>query len=516
MRIRGGRRLAVAVSALVMSSACLLTPAGASPERVADTAPLLPGAYVGPVPVETTPTLGCVMTHRDDRSLSFYSTTVLDGSGGVSTVSACGTFVAVGGQLYGPHGTPAMFGAKSGDISPELQLAAPGVLTPITQSALSGSGTDAEPYQVVTRVMAGTTGIELVQTDQWTYTSEAVRTRIDVFNRSRQRRTVSLYRAADCQADAHESFGRIGIGRAACLVAAYDGPGHEVARLVPGDAIIELQGAASTAVVDIHDQAGLGAAIAGPMTRGERLRQTCVSCDGGAADRSLALGWRLSIGSGRSVTVRTSTTISTGEARPISSIAARLDPNTADTISATLTSGGRGLRARTLRFLRDGTEVCRALTDRSGRATCVATMPEAVGDPAAGLLGPSSTVDVMFDGELDIRPSFTWVEVGAPPADPGPLPAAPGCVPAEVRAFGPGTGATTVLLTFAEASCPSVRYAVIADDGIHGVRGDGSPRLELRFATSQIIRLVLARFRQSGTELYSYDLVEVSPGKAIG
>ena len=507
MRISVGRRMVI-VASLVASSIATVRPAGAAEQEAV-------------LRVETTPTLGCVIEHRDDPLLSFFATTFAGVDGAAVSAAACGTFVAVGGQLYGPEHTPGMFAGNSDVLAPEVRPAAPAVFTPIAQSAVTGTGTERDPYQVVTRVKAGRTGVEVVQTDRWTTTDETVETRIDVFNRSRHRRTVSLYRAGDCQAGAYSSFGSVGLGRAACLVATQDGPGHDMARRVPGDAIVELQGNASTAVVDIHGHDGLGAALEGPMMSGVRLRPVCTRCDSDAADRSVALGWRLRIDARGSLTVRTSTTISSSDARPISTVEAHLSAPGDDTISATLTSGGRALRHQVLRFLRDGTEVCRAVTDRSGAARCLAPPPMLIGDPAASLLAASPTVDVMFDGDLDTRPSNTWVELGAAPADPRTLPAAGGCTPtnaAVLAGFVPG--AASIVLMFAEASCPSVRYAFYSDSGafVGAAPGSGANRLVLEFTSFGPVtgRLVLSRFRQLGVELYSAVVTAVSPGKAIG
>ena len=54
----------------------------------------------------------------------------------VSLCTACATEIAVGGTLYGPTYTPA------GN--------SPGGYTPISQSAVTGSGTSGDPYRIVT------------------------------------------------------------------------------------------------------------------------------------------------------------------------------------------------------------------------------------------------------------------------------------------------------------------------------------------------------------------------------
>ena len=92
--------------------------------------------------------LNCQVNHKfDGTSAEFYPTS--------STIGACGTFLSVGGTLYSPSDVPA---GDSAEGTP---------FTPVSQSAVSGSGTQANPYKIVTKVDAGTTGLRIIQTDSY-------------------------------------------------------------------------------------------------------------------------------------------------------------------------------------------------------------------------------------------------------------------------------------------------------------------------------------------------------------
>jgi hypothetical protein len=113
-----------------------------------------------------------------------------------STIPAdCGTFLAVddvdADVLYAPdfasHGTTAT--ANLGTYTP---------FTAISQTAVTGSGTSADPYTVVTTADAGGSGLRIVQTDKYVVGEEAYRTDIRIQNTSAAARDVILYRAGDC------------------------------------------------------------------------------------------------------------------------------------------------------------------------------------------------------------------------------------------------------------------------------------------------------------------------------
>jgi hypothetical protein len=122
--------------------------------------------------------LACTLTTYEDGSEEFYAN-------GTSN-DACGTFLAVDGQLYGPATIPA------GD-----NLGGYAQWTPIGQSD-SGDGSPGNPYTAVTTVAAGGTGIQLTQTDRWLDSGAVLGTTYSLTSRDGDTRNVVLYRAADC------------------------------------------------------------------------------------------------------------------------------------------------------------------------------------------------------------------------------------------------------------------------------------------------------------------------------
>ncbi|MEP6624320.1 MAG: hypothetical protein ABJC79_07740 [Acidimicrobiia bacterium] len=111
-------------------------------------------------------TLDCSANHAGDTSGEFYGDT------------SCGTFLSVDGALYGPFlGT---------------------TYTPVSQTGPTGTGTNADPFKIVTVVDAGTSGIRLTQTDTYTTGLESFRTDVAVANNTATAKAVRLYRAADC------------------------------------------------------------------------------------------------------------------------------------------------------------------------------------------------------------------------------------------------------------------------------------------------------------------------------
>jgi hypothetical protein len=148
-------------------------------------------------------TLNCQVAHSGDAAFEFYPPNNQTGD--------CGTFVVIGGTLFGfaPFGGSAAAGA-----SPRTTF------TPISQSAVLGSGTSADPYRVVTVVAAGTTGITLTETDSYVVGQEVYRTDVQLANAGATDQTVLVYRAGDCFLQSSDfGFGRAGpAGAIACTV----------------------------------------------------------------------------------------------------------------------------------------------------------------------------------------------------------------------------------------------------------------------------------------------------------
>ncbi len=156
IRIRGFVAVLSAVSALGGMAAFDAVPAGAA--SITSPGPL--------TEVGVGTTLNCSANHAGDTAGEFY--------GGTS----CGTFLSVDGTLFGPFlGTG---------------------YTPVSQTGPTGTGTNADPFKIVTVVDAGTSGIRLTQTDTYTTGLESFRTDVEVANSSGTAKAVRLYRAADC------------------------------------------------------------------------------------------------------------------------------------------------------------------------------------------------------------------------------------------------------------------------------------------------------------------------------
>jgi hypothetical protein len=116
--------------------------------------------------------LACQARHSGDTSNEFF---------GGTDPGSCGTFIRAGGVTYGPSVGPS-----------------PTAYTLVSQSPVTGTGTAANPFKVVTVVNAGSTGLRLTQTDTYVVGLEAYRTDITVRNTSSSPVTAELYHAADC------------------------------------------------------------------------------------------------------------------------------------------------------------------------------------------------------------------------------------------------------------------------------------------------------------------------------
>jgi hypothetical protein len=118
--------------------------------------------------------LACQANYLGDTSNEFY---------GGTNPGACGTFIYTGGVVYGPD------------------VPAGGARTPyglVSQTPVTGSGTSGDPYEVVTVVDVGTTGLRITQTDAYVIGDEFYRTDIVVSNSTVSPITAALYHAADC------------------------------------------------------------------------------------------------------------------------------------------------------------------------------------------------------------------------------------------------------------------------------------------------------------------------------
>lgn len=139
----------------------------------------------------------CQVFHAGDTEGEFY---------GDFDSGACGTFVALGGVLYGPEVIPA-----GGDANPRTPF------TPVSQSAVSGSGTAADPYSITTVVDLGQTGFRLTETDTYVVGQEAYLTRVSLANSTGADQSAVIYRAGDCYLqDSDDGFGQVDGNAVSC------------------------------------------------------------------------------------------------------------------------------------------------------------------------------------------------------------------------------------------------------------------------------------------------------------
>lgn len=147
-----------------------------------------------------TPDLNCQVSHQADVSFEFF--------GGES--GACGTFLAVGGTLYGPASIP-----SGGLVSQPW--------TPVNQAPATGSGRGGDPFRLVTVVEAGDLGLRVEQTDSYQIGEESYRTDLRISNSGGSEQRAILYRAADCYLqDSDSGFGRVDDGAPACVISQAD------------------------------------------------------------------------------------------------------------------------------------------------------------------------------------------------------------------------------------------------------------------------------------------------------
>jgi len=209
---RARRALAPGLLSLALAAGVLLalpvSPASAAEQTIASPGPL--------TSIIISDTLNCQVTHLGDDKPEFFPPDV-------TNVGACGTLVAVGGTIYGPPEIPADATLPTGYI-------------PVSQSAVTGAGTSADPFTVVTVVDAGSTGVRLTETDRYVSGQESYRTDVAVANTGSAAQPVTLYRAGDCflqNSDVGNGFTGSPTGAVACAVNANNTPVGRIEQWLP-------------------------------------------------------------------------------------------------------------------------------------------------------------------------------------------------------------------------------------------------------------------------------------------
>lgn len=158
-----------------------------------------PASAVGGTPITSAGPLTEILVGDDSQCQVFYAGDEDPEFYGSDDDGACGTFVAVGGTLYGPESVPA-----GGDASPRTPF------TPVSQSIVSGSGTAASPFRLTTVMDLGTSGIRLTETDTYVIGQEAYLTTVSLQNTSGSAQSAVIYRAGDCYLqNSDDGFGQV-------------------------------------------------------------------------------------------------------------------------------------------------------------------------------------------------------------------------------------------------------------------------------------------------------------------
>jgi uncharacterized repeat protein (TIGR01451 family) len=128
--------------------------------------------------------LSCQVQHiADAPDYEFYGPDIFPGD--------AGTFIAMGGVLYAPDF------ANHDYSSAEFFLGAYAPFTPVSQTGVTGSGTAADPFKVITVVGVAATGLVIQQTDTYVTGREYYTTEIKISNNGADTASGVLYRAAD-------------------------------------------------------------------------------------------------------------------------------------------------------------------------------------------------------------------------------------------------------------------------------------------------------------------------------
>ena len=200
--------------------------------------------------------------------------------------------------------------------------------TPVSQSAVTGTGTSIAPFTVTTIGDAGLTGVRLTETDSYVIGNEFYQTDIQVSNTNNTPVVVRIYRGADCYLGGSDSgFGFVDtVGKSvACTQHANNSPSGRVEEWTP------------ITPADHYYEAGYSN-VESAAGAGTELPDTCdcaLSEDNGAA-----ISWNRTIAAGASSTVSHFTTFSpTGIGAPTATPSG--PTSTPSTTSATSTETPR-------------------------------------------------------------------------------------------------------------------------------------------------------------------------------
>ena len=209
--------------------------------------------------------LNCGVSYLGDTSPEFFGDT------------ACGTFLSVGGDVYGPAVVPA---------APAFTP-----FTPVSQT-LTGSGTPADP-SVITTVVRTLPSVTITQKDTYVGGDNAYRTDTTVTNSGASAQAAVLYHAGDCFLQESDA----GFGNFDSVTGTVTCRGSDDGGITPGDRVQQFVplSESSNYLEDYYSS------VWSAVDSGTPLPNACAQCDN-FVDNGMALSWSLAIPAGASVT----------------------------------------------------------------------------------------------------------------------------------------------------------------------------------------------------------------------
>jgi Putative Ig domain len=163
---------------------------------------------------DVSPDLGCAMFNAQDANGEFYGD------------HACGTIIAVGGQLYGPSDIPA-----GGNLTGSANYNS---WDPASQTT-SGSGTATDPFVITTGASADGSSVTVSQSDTYAVGGSTVKTTTTLTNTSGSPIQLTLYHAFDCfPGNSDTGTGTSSGGSVSCVSDNVTNNGARTLRLRPG------------------------------------------------------------------------------------------------------------------------------------------------------------------------------------------------------------------------------------------------------------------------------------------
>lgn len=163
--------------------------------------------------------LSCQVAYAGDAALELYPSNATPGD--------CGTLVATGGTLFAPNFSGHSSSAASG-------IGTSTAFTPVSQSAVTGSGSGSDPRRVTTVVDAGS--LRITEVDSYVSGQEAYRTDVEIRNNGGSAASGTIYRAGDCYLQENDrGFGFVdaGANAAGCSLNANNSPAARIEQWYP-------------------------------------------------------------------------------------------------------------------------------------------------------------------------------------------------------------------------------------------------------------------------------------------